>query len=167
MATSETERLEGWIRPVDACKICIFCSLFQICAGIQVRDGRQQLSCVFDWRQFDVVLLVKYAKKLLVEREMPSPFPFRGSRLFSPVHRSICMRMGSGPVARSAFFMAARRSERGPAERRNAISMFGTELSPPTCLVLVSQSRTWRLGGMVISRQSWPLEILKFIGSRE
>ena len=74
----------------------------------------------------DIVLLVQYANISLVWREMWAAFPFSSSPLLSPPHRWLGMRRGSGPVARSAFSMAARRSERGPAEWHKAISMFGT-----------------------------------------
>ena len=72
------------------------------------------------------VLLVQYAKNSLVEREMWSAVLFRVSCLLSPRHSSLGMRIGSGALALSAFFMAARRSERRSEERRKAISMFGT-----------------------------------------
>ena len=86
--------------------------------------------------------------------------------------------MGSCPVARSAVSMTARRSERGPAERSKAISMFGTIenqdiIKAFTCRsarfwllkVGLGEEVSWSPSGQ--SWQTWPSGIQESIGSRE
>ena len=107
---------------------------------------------------------------------------FPAFSLLSPLHCSLGMRRGSGPVARSALSMVAKRSERGHAERRKVISMigrFGTWVRPPHAgFWLPGTPLRWPilkvgLGDAEVwwppspSGPSWPSGILEFIGSRE
>ena len=94
--------LEGWIRPVHTiirtiCKLSNKCNLYQICAGTHVGGDRQQSSGVFYWRRSTFTICKYIASRAWNDN------CFCVSRLLSPPHRLLGMRIGSGPVARSAF----------------------------------------------------------------